>query len=113
MFTLFPAGARCTRKVARPGTRLRRVLLAHNSLTPTHVSPALSRACRVEQHGELGFECAEPYTLYGKALLNLAVTKSAVLGGGAPDKKDDQKQESSGPSRRRYSGRLSIATDIS
>lgn len=45
---------------------------------------------RVDKHGELGFECAEVYTLYGKAVLNLAVTKSAVLGGGAPDKKDDK-----------------------
>jgi hypothetical protein len=50
--------------------------------------------CRVEKHGELGDECAEVYVLYGKATLNLAVTKSAVLGGGAPEKKDDKPEPS-------------------
>jgi len=30
------------------------------------------------------------YILYGKATLNLAVTKSAVLGGGPAEKKEDK-----------------------
>ncbi len=53
----------------------------------------------VEKHGELGDECAEVYVLYGKATLNLAVTKSAVLGGGAPAQKDDKPEPAGKPSQ--------------
>ena len=39
---------------------------------------------RAAVHGQLSKELAEPYYLYGKALLELARAESTVLGSGIP-----------------------------
>lgn len=48
------------------------------------------------QHGEMADELAEPYLLYGKALLFLAREEAGVLGTGVPgaeDEEDDEEDE--------------------
>lgn len=40
--------------------------------------------CRAETHGQVSKELAEPYYLYGRALLDLAREKSAMFGKGIP-----------------------------
>lgn len=39
---------------------------------------------RASVHGQVSLELAEPYYLYGKALLELARGNSSVLGSGIP-----------------------------
>ena len=39
---------------------------------------------RADRHGQVSREMAEPYYLYGRALLEVAREKSAVFGGGVP-----------------------------
>ncbi len=43
-----------------------------------------SLPCRAEEYGQTAPELAEPYYLYGKALLELARSQSTVLGSGIP-----------------------------
>ena len=40
--------------------------------------------CRAAAHGQVADELAEPYYLYGKALLELSRGTSSVLGSGIP-----------------------------
>lgn len=40
--------------------------------------------CRAAAHGQVAVELAEPYYLYGKALLELSRGSSSVLGSGIP-----------------------------
>jgi hypothetical protein len=42
--------------------------------------------CRAEIHGQTGKELAEPYFLYGKALLEVGRQESGVLGAGVPSR---------------------------
>ena len=51
--------------------------------TPTHLLN-LPLSNRSDQFGQLAKELAEPYYLYGKALLELARAESTVLGSGIP-----------------------------
>ncbi len=40
--------------------------------------------CRSEKHGQVNKELAEPYYLYGRALLEVAREKNTVFGQGVP-----------------------------
>jgi hypothetical protein len=55
----------------------------------------------VAQYGELAPECADAFILYGKALLNNAISKSGVLGGTVA-KKETAVEAASGSGRRSF-----------
>ena len=53
-----------------------------------HASPptysSCTTLCRADLHGQVSLELAEPYYLYGKALLELSRSNSSILGSGIP-----------------------------
>lgn len=66
-----------------------------------HHSVVLTSACgafRTEKHGEGSLECANLYFLYGKALLENAVSQSAVLGKDDPDAAQNEDEADNGMS---------------